>query len=252
MEGMYYVFSDESGHWSQEGLYIRSWVGLSEETYIKLKAKISLFKEINGLKSELKYNENHDYSLFCNLDFDVYFTITFTEEFRSRSFQIINLLDEQDNSFFVINNRNIKERIINSVKNSLFLNIFEYHHLKNALLYFNQNIPNNAKLLVIDTPQYQNRHWVDIFRELRPNNNFKLKIINKSENVDGIQFADILAGTLNKILSNLSVNNIFERTIVSKFSFDNGPNNAFMNNPQIVMWKDEHRTFIEQLKNLRG
>ncbi len=36
MSKQYYVFSDETGHWSGNPYYIRSWIILQEDEYIKL------------------------------------------------------------------------------------------------------------------------------------------------------------------------------------------------------------------------
>ena len=41
----------------------------------------------------------------------------------------------------------------------------------------------------------KNNDWKDIFQEV-DDNNFKLKIINRSEDEIGIQFADIIAGNI--------------------------------------------------------
>jgi len=251
----YYIFWDESGHWTHEGFYIRSWVCMSEEDYLKLKGKMSLFKGINSINNELKFNEHHDYCIFSDLSFKVYFTITFNEDFKSRSFSIISHLDSQESDFYVINGRNIKGRILSSIRNTLFLNIFEYHHLKNALEYFNMEYPQKTLNFIIDTPQYQNRHWKEIFTELRPNDDFKLQIVSKSENFEGIQFADILSGNLNKILTKIDTftsANRFENKIISNFSQENGPTQAFKNNPQIVMWDDTHQEFVNKIKRLMG
>jgi len=250
----YYIFSDETGHWTHRGYYIRSWVLLTEETYLKLKGKMSIFKGAQNIKWELKFNENHDYSIFSDLDFEVYFTITLNQDFKDINYNLINHLNSQDQNLFVINDIDVRDRIISSVKNTLFLNIFEYHHLQNALNFFNDLHPNNNYNFIIDTPQYQNRHWTEMFRSLRPDDSFKLQIVSKSENFEGIQFADILAGNLNKIISNERITgdslNSFEKKIVSNFNFGN-PKEPFKNNPQIVMWNTEHQPLVDRLNILR-
>ncbi len=249
----YYIFSDESGHWTHEGFYIRSWVSLSEENYLKLKGKMSLFKGMNSINRELKFNEYHDYTIFSDLDFKVYFTITINQDFKERSFNIITHLNGQNDDLFTMNRRNVKNRIIASIKNTLFLNIFEYHHLENAINYFKGIYSNNKLNFIIDTPQYHKKHWTEIFKELRPNCNFNIKIVSRSENFEGIQFADILSGNLNKILKSIDTftsPNKFENKIISNFSQENGATDAFKNNPQIVMWQASHQEFVDKIKNL--
>jgi len=82
-----------------------------------------------------------------------------------------------------------------------------------------------------------------------------LQIISKSQNFEGIQFADILSGNLNKIATKIDAftsPNDFEKKIISDFSQENGVANAFKNNPQIVMWNDTHQDFVGKIKTLMG
>ncbi|MEA3329488.1 MAG: DUF3800 domain-containing protein [Nanoarchaeota archaeon] len=253
MGELYYVFSDETGHWNNEDFYIRSWVLLSEIEYIKLENRIKLFKKINDKDSELKYKPSRDYSLFCELDFEVYFTLTFSNDFRERNFELITNVETQENPSFEINNKNIKTKIINTLKNSIFLNIYEYHHISNALKYFREDHINKNIIFMVDSPQCQNPDWRKMFDELSENL-FKLKIINDSKKEVGVQFADILAGSLKKILSKLdgvSFNN-FEKKIISNFNLSNGTNKAFMNNPQIIMWGSKYQEFVNKLEEIKN
>ena len=215
---------------------------------------MSIFKGTQNIKWELKFHENHDYTIFSDLDFQVYFTVTLNQDFKDRNFNIITHLNEQNTELFNINNIDVKDRIISSIKNTLFLNIFEYHHLKNALNFFNSLHPEDNFNFIIDTPQYQNKHWTKIFRSLRPDDSFNLQIVSKSENFEGIQLADILAGNLNKIISNEEITrnslNSFEKKIVSNFDFGN-PHEPFKNNPQIVMWDTRHQVLVDRLNTLR-
>jgi len=84
-----------------------------------------------------------------------------------------------------------------------------------------------------------------------------LNIINKSEEEAGIQFADIIAGNVKKIYKNIDnylsgskTLNTFEKKIISNFSQSNGSSFAFLNNPQIVMWKSEHQEIVDKIKRL--
>ena len=241
--GKYYVFSDESGHWSQDGYYVRSWVILSNHNFKELKRLIADFKQNYNIKKELKYKKIHDYSCFNELDFDVYFTLTKTKDFHDKEFKIISYLNNQDNSFFKINNKNIKNNIVNSIKNSIFFNIYEYYHIQNVINYIDFKYRRHNFEFVIDSPQSVKKQWVKMFNELKPNDNYMLKIERNSENSEGIQFADILAGNLKKIIKNSSKKqvpyNIFDCKIITNFDFYISEN-KFMNNPQMIMWDDSH------------
>ncbi|MBU2576344.1 MAG: DUF3800 domain-containing protein [Nanoarchaeota archaeon] len=246
---MYYVFSDETGHWNNEGFYIRSWVLFSETEYIKLKGRIELFKKLNDKDSELKFKETHDYSLFCDLDFKVYFTLTFSQDFKERKFDLITDVESQENPSFVINNKNIKNNILNTLKNSIFLNIYEYYHISNSLKNFKEEYIDKTLIFMVDSPQCQNNDWTKMFDEFKAEK-FKLKIIHNSGKEIGIQFADILAGNLKKILSQIEKGtpfNEFEKKIISNFSLNNGLEKAFLNNPQIIMWDAKHQEFVNKL-----
>ncbi|MFA5518247.1 MAG: hypothetical protein WDA74_03240 [Spirochaetota bacterium] len=252
-----FVFSDETGHWNEEEYYIRSWIVLTEEDYFILKDKMELCKKINNVRGEIKFGDGHDYSLFEDLNFEAYFTLTFCNDFKTRNFNLINQINGQDESSLNINGRNIKEKILNTLKNSLFLNIYEFFHIKNTLLFIKSKFPDKKFIFLIDSPQCQNNDWKDIFQEVN-DNNFKLKIINRSEDEIGIQFADIIAGNIKKILRNLdsylsgskTLNN-FDKKIVFNFCQNNGSSSAFLNNPQIVMWKTEHQSFVDKITRLK-
>ncbi|HIG94832.1 MAG TPA: hypothetical protein HA283_04515 [Nanoarchaeota archaeon] len=251
-----FVFSDETGHWNEGECYIRSWIIVSEDDYLMLKNKMNLCKKINNVKGEIKFGEGHDYSLFEDLNFNAYFTLTFCNDFKSRNFNLINQINSQDISSLTINNRNIKEKILNTLKNSLFLNIYEFFHIKNTILFLQNKYPSENFIFFIDSPQCQNNDWKDIFQEVY--SEFKLKIINRSEDEIGIQFADILAGNVKKILRNIDsylsgskILNNFDKKIISNFSQSNGGSSAFLNNPQIVMWKPEHQSFVDKIITLK-
>jgi len=252
MVEQYYIFSDETGHWNERGFYIRAWVILSEKEHGELKNKVDLFKKICEKEKELKFSRGHDYSIFCNLNFRVYFTLTFADDFRRINYDLVNKINLFDASCFTINNKNIKNKIINTIKNSIFLNIFEYYHIKNTSKFIRENYHAEKLIFFVDSPQYQNKEWKEIFKEIVDDNS-ELKIVNRSEDYVGIQFADILAGNLNKILSDIDNHSLndFEKKIISNFSFDNGTQKAFLNNPQIIMWKPEDQEFVDKLKLLR-
>lgn len=251
-----FVFSDETGHWNDEEFYIRSWVILSEKEYYLLKDKIGLCKKLNNVKSEIKFGEGHDYSVFEDLQFNVYFTLTFCNDFKKRSFSIINKITSQDNSNFSINGREIKDKILNTLKNSLFLNIYEFFHIKNTLSFIKNKFPHDSFIFFIDSPQCQNNDWKDIFQELNKER-FKISIINRSEEECGIQFADIIVGNIRKILKDIDKYlsgskklNDFDKKIISNFSQNNGISSAFLNNPQVIMWDKKYQPIINKIIKL--
>jgi len=248
------IFSDETGHWNEGDFYIRSWIILSEEEYSKLREKISLFKKIHNIKGELKFKRGHDYSLFSEIDFKIYFTITFCNDFNDRSFNLLDEINQKES--IIINSRDIKSKILNTLKNSLFLNIYEFFHIKNSVSFMQQAFEGKDLIFFIDSPQYQNKDWREIFQEVC-DSQFKCIIINDSGKEIGLQFADILAGNLKKILADLDDLlsgrknlNVFEKKIAQNFSQGNGTNMAFMNTPNIIMWKEEHQEFVDKLVRL--
>ncbi len=249
----YYVFSDERGHRCDSRLYLRSWIILSEKELMKLKNKIDLLKKKCGKKSELKYSSGHDYNIFMDLDFDVYFTITFCEDFNERNFDLIKELDQKENSFFNFREKNIKEKIVNTIKHSIFLNIYEFYHLENFIKFLDKRYENKKIFFFIDSPQYQNRDWEEMFSELKSKEN--LKIVNRSEDFEGIQFADVLAGSMEKILTKVESDsslNDFEKFLVTKFSQQNGSEKRFLNNPQIIFWDIKYEELVQKINNLIG
>lgn len=252
MEERYYIFSDETGHWSDADYYIRSWLILSENDYFKLQSKVNLFKKIYNIKNELKYHIGHDYSFFEDLNFEIYYTITFANKFRETNFQIINQINQIEESSFQINNSDIRDKIINSVKSSIFFNIYEYHHLDNIFRFLDEKYTDKEITFFIDSPQYQNRDWKAMFNSF--SSNHKLIIINNSEKCEGIQFADVLARNMNKILEKIQKDselNKFEIFLFRKFSQNNGLEKPHLNNPNIIMWDISHQELINKICKIK-
>src|SRR3989344_7892171 len=109
-----FVFSDETGHWNGEDYYIRSWIILTENDYFILKNKMELCKKMNSVKGEIKFGDGHDYSILENLNFKMYFTVSFCNDFKTRNFSMLNQINTQDDSNFIINGRNVREKILNT------------------------------------------------------------------------------------------------------------------------------------------
>jgi len=194
----------------------------------------------------------HDYSIFEDLNFEVYFTVTFCDDFKLRDFDLITRLNSQDDNLFLVNMRGIKDKIINTIKNSIFLNIYEYYHLKNAMDFIKEKFADKKILLFVDSPQCQDRHWKELFSEITCS--FKPNIVHNSEDIAGIQFADVLAGTMENILEKVDKNsnlNSFEKKVVLNFSQGNGKiDKIFLNNPQIVMWDEKYEPLVMKINEL--
>ena len=83
---------------------------------------------------------------------------------------------------------------------------------------------------------------------------FGLKFVNKSEDFEGIQFADILAGNMKVILEKIgkgSEFNEFEKTLFSKFRQNSGPSKKYMNNPQIIFWDTKYESLTQSINKIK-
>lgn len=251
MDSDLYVFSDESGTWHKGNMYVRSWVCLDEDQYLRLKGKMALFRELNGLKNEIKFNENHNYSMFLDLNFTNYYSVSFVDQILSRNLDLVKYLETADESLFVLNKKDIRDIIVKKTRHMMFLHIFEYHHMQNAIRFFDARFAGKTINFLVDTPQANDKEWKAIFKKLETDK-FTARTVKSSENYDGILFADIVAGNVRKILENLdsaSNMNSFERKLIKQFSQRNGPD-IFKNNPQIVMWHERYLPFVKKMTDL--
>ena len=94
----------------------------------------------------------------------------------------------------------IKDKILRDIKNALFLNFYEKHHINNAQVGIESVIkPSEYELIYrVDPPQMSREGWRDIFESIS-DKNINLEF-PKSERTQGIQFADIVAGCFRSLL----------------------------------------------------
>jgi len=215
----YLIFSDESGSWHEEGYYIRSWIRITPTQYPQLQKEIIFAKYKNGGIKELKWDKfkknSERFKTIFDVDFKIFVTITKTDHFKPQNYNIIKAIEEFPTSTGGPKlTGKIKNKIINSVKNELFLNYFEKTHIENskdALLLDEK--PEEYKYS-IDTPQYLNREWEEIAKECGINN---VEIIKKSEKCPGIELADIVCGCISgKIQNNKKAETIYTEFIKPK------------------------------------
>jgi len=251
----YIVYSDESGHWNEDGFYIRSWVIISSTNEDTIKGKINTFKSENQITNELKFNRNHNYDNLINFDFNTYFTLTINEQFKSRTFSLMNYIQSGEDSLFQINGKCLKNAILRTIEHTAFLNIYEYHHMFNFLEYLQKEFSNKSFKFYIDNPQCRDKDWIKLFNGLKEemNLNLELKIIKKSQNNDGIQFADVIVGNCKYLMNNLEMTSFknIDKKIISDFSLNNGIDNLHKNNPKIVMWENNLRGFKNTINSLK-
>jgi len=212
------IFSDESGQWNMGKYYIRSWVRITPENYDLLRKEIIFSKHETEVK-ELKWRKfKNNYVRFKNIfsvDFDIFITISKPEHFQSKEYNIITTIENLPISTGGQElTDKIKTKIINSVKNQLFLNYFEKIHIENskkALLH--EECPDKYKY-IIDTPQCLDREWENIAKECGIQ---QIEIIKNSENIPGIELADIVSGCIMGLLENVGdVELIYKECLKSK------------------------------------
>jgi len=212
------IFSDESGRWNMGKYYIRSWTRITPENYDLLRKEIIFSKHETGVK-ELKWRKfknNHvRFKNIFSVDFDIFITISKPDHFQSKEYNIITAIENLPISTGGQKlTDKIKTKIINSVKNQLFLNYFEKIHIENskkALLH--EECPDKYKY-IIDTPQFLDREWENIAKECGIQ---QIEIIKKSENIPGIELADIVSGCIMGLLENVEdVELIYKEYLKSK------------------------------------
>jgi hypothetical protein len=191
------IFSDESGRWNMGKYYIRSWIRITPENYDLLRKEIIFSKYETGVK-ELKwgkFKKNHArFKNIFSVDFDIFITISKPDHFQFREYNIITVIENLPISTGgrELTNK-IKTKIINSVKNELFFNYFEKIHIENSKkTLLHEECPNNYKY-IIDSPQYLDKEWENIAKECGIQ---QIEIIKISENIPGIELADVVSGCI--------------------------------------------------------
>jgi hypothetical protein len=226
------IFTDESGAWGNRKncFYIRSWL----KTTVADLSKLEQLRENNRIDI-LK--------LFTFLDgngTEVFFTITFLDEFYTRKFVIRDEIAGQVNQIMLNLQDRIKEymkkiprKVEDAINYVMFLHVYEKFHIMNA--YEHLKLSFEKDQWFFEKPQFNQKDYRIILEELGIKN-YKLiskSKINKEQYNLGIKIADRLASSFNKIASFKS-NEDFNRYIVPRLCNDGnilrGVNKVFMSN----------------------
>lgn len=205
-----FIFSDESGSWHDDNdIYVRSWVAISENEYQKMINKVD---EVSGLiqSKELSWKSiagNSKYfEYFNDINFRIFITVSVAKDIKwDTKYLLTKDFDENISSFnfgeLDDNLRGyIKERIFRDIKNALFLNFYEKHHIQNAKRGIEKVIkPTDYELIYrVDPPQTPRDGWVKLLNIIS-GKGFNIEF-PRSERSQGIQFADITAGCFRSLL----------------------------------------------------
>jgi hypothetical protein len=251
------IFSDESGCWKNiDEYYIRAWIAINEENYDILKKELLFvmhnLKKITELKwKNIKNNIDKYKYIFEIPEFNIFITVSKPLQFFNTCYKIIEYLKSKsiENYFGSLDENavsSLKESIVNSAQNTLFLHIFERHHIrtaKNALV----EQSNNAEYeFIIDNPQFPKNQWKKVASEEGLAN---VKIIEKSEDGLGIQIADIIAGCFHDLLKkNGKAEKVFANFIKKKmcdmYCTD-------LPNPNIVFNDIKTKDLFDRIKEIR-
>jgi len=227
------IFTDESGAWGdrKNKFYIRSW----------LKTTVADLSRLDQLKEESK---NADLLvLLCqhvSNNTEVFFTITFLDEFYGRKFIIREEIAKQVNQVMLNLQDRIKEymkkiprKVEDAINYVMFLHVYERFHIQNAQEHLESSLEKD--FWFFEKPQFNQKDYRVILSELGIKN-FKLvskSRINEEEYSLGIKIADRLAHGFNKAIISKQGEE-FKKNITSKLcrtgNIIRGVNKIFMNN----------------------
>lgn len=247
----YIVFSDEAGSWhvtSDDNLYLRSWVVITESSYSSLQNAMS---EIAGFLDceELKWKtiSGHEGSKFLDrfneIDFRIFITLTDPKDIDWDNKYNLTRNFEQNIGKFHFGSMSkevvdaVKKKIFDDLKYVIFLNYYERAHIENASKRIEQVIkPDDYELeYKIDPPQSNKRDWEGILSKITDKN----LEFPRSEKEFGIQFADIIAGAFKSLIKKdknydaaktLFINN--KSKIISR--------DKALPNPNIIFWPESN------------
>lgn len=254
-----FIFSDESGSWHDENeIYVRSWVAISENEYEKLVNKIDEVSGAIGSK-ELTWKSfagNPKYfNQFENISFRIFITVSVAKDIKWGTKYILTRDFDKNIANFNFGELNdelrgyIKERVFRDIKNALFLNFYEKHHIENAKKGIEKVIkPTEYELVYrVDPPQISRDGWAKML------NSVSGKGVNiefpKSERSQGIQFADVVAGCFRSLLvkdSNLDKACNFFKTIKNSFIRGDADNP----NPNLIFYKEINDDIKKNCKDI--
>lgn len=245
----FFIFSDESGSWhecNEENIYLRAWVVIAEDNYLKLKNKI---QEIVGFLDcrELRWktlsgpNGAKYATEFNHIDFRIFITISVPRDINwAGKYRAIKNFDKGINNFdfggIDINLKDtLRKKIFDDIKYVIFLNYYEKVHINNARKRIEQVIaPKEYELIYrIDPPQSTKKDWGNILASITDK---KLEF-PKSERDEGIQFADVVAGSFRSLIKK------DDRYNIAKIFFKNNKNKFLSKskeipNPNLIFWPE--------------
>lgn len=208
MDGKFYIFSDEAGHWSQAKIpfYCRSWILISEENYLFLSGLWENKKlEMPTEKSILNNDKLIDY--FINKKTKFFFTFTKLNEFYERKWTIRDNVSLALSQLEKILTREYEKKILKKLENALnqilFLHVYEKCHLENSLEAFNVNNEYSYEIY-LNKPQFAENDYEEVFEEIKNKKNLKnlvIYFVKNRENDLGIKLSDSLASIFEKVLA---------------------------------------------------
>lgn len=233
MSNKYYIFSDESGSWAnpQDKFYIRSWIKIREEDYLRLIGLWAQKKYPMPTKDTLLKNSNNIVDELNKIEFRYFFTFTKIDEFYNRKIYVRDTIIQSVSTALSQLETNIKNymkekiprKIENAINQILFLNIYESFHIENALK--NLCYSEETYELYLDKPQFTENDYLEIFNirldQKGLKDNARLIFTRKKNNGDhlGIFYADALASLSIKLLqenANSKIVEFFKRNILPK------------------------------------
>lgn len=231
MNNKYYIFSDESGSWAnpQDKFYIRSWVKIKEEDYLKLVGLWNQKKYPKPTESSLLRNSSNIVKELNKIEFKYFFTFTKINEFYNRKIYVRDaIIESVSTALSQLANRlkdymkkKIPKKVQDSINQVLFLNIYESFHIENALK--NLCASGETYEFYFDKPQFTENDYLEIFNIQSGNLKINAKPVltqKRSNNRDGlgIFYADGLASLSIKIIKENTNNKIefFKKNILPK------------------------------------
>jgi hypothetical protein len=251
------IFSDESGSWkNKKNYYVRAWIKIDKDNYDNLIKEVLFSKYKLKKTTELKWDDiKRNYDKYRNIleipSFHVFITISKPVVFFERCYKVIDYLssDEVENHLGAHDANiklSLKETLVSSAQNSLFLHHFERHHIRTAKMALVETNSNEEYEFLIDSPQFFKNQWEKVVKEEGIKN---INIVEKSENYPGIQIADIIAGCFQELLSNDSkAKEIFAESIKNKMCDMYCPECP---NPNIIFNEEATKNLHDRIKQIR-
>lgn len=254
----FFIFSDESGSWHDEDdIYVRAWIVISKKTYEeKLLLKIDQISSFMNDAKELKWsgfaNSNKYFKEFNDIEFGIFITISSPKDINWEGKYNVtkNFKDSVDSfDFGEIDDEVViylKDRMYRDIKNALFLNYYEKLHIENAKNGIERIIkkPDYDLIYRVDPPQLPHEGWRKILENISDDEDINLEF-PKSIRTQGIQFADLIAGSVRSFMikdKKKDASEEFLREIKSKLI----SKNKYNPNPNLIMYSEINSDLIDR------